>query len=190
MTIAPWQHAAISFLMRPTSEFEKIVDQAQVALGWHDKSKCKNSVISIHVQYNDKGSEAPLVPYPVYLEEVDRWWNQIGRKQKQSFSCISLASDDTNLKETFKTSQISKSQNDVESLSKTFYCGNMMLELFLLTRGNALSFTFSSNFGQLAMHMNKRHLALHNGKDAMPSLIPVDFYYHAMGFGNFFVVKS
>jgi hypothetical protein len=202
VTIAMWQHVASSFLMRPINSFQKEIDQVQIALGWHDENRCKNSVISMHVRHGDKGLEAKLLAFSDYIEELNKWWDQVGKSQKQMFSCIFIATDDKDLQESFNDSPYIESknghryrvlglwQNDVANGVEKYKDGGMLTDLFLLSKGSVFLFTFSSNFGTLAMNMNPVHLLPPKMRHFLPTLVPLDFYCHAIASGFFLVCQN
>ena len=54
----------------------------------------------------------------------------------------------------------------------------VILDLLLLSKTRTLLFTFSSNFGQLAMFMKPNNLVPNFAHGILPGLIPIDFYHH------------
>jgi len=201
-SVIAWMTAATTFFMRLTQEYESLVSQIQHDIGW--KTKCNGLVTGIHVRHGDKGSEANLQPFSSYLYHLSRWEYLSG---SPGLKCIFLSTDDETL-----LSQLEK-QNDIISLpaKKKIYTvrvlraqhyskyedvseiGKLILDLILLSRAQTLMFTFSSNFGQLAMFLKPTNLVQNLNYGMMPKLIPLDFYHHVK-FGHktygYFLTRS
>ena len=193
-SIMLWQSVALSFLMRVTESFTNLIQEVQNEIGWYDIQKCHGAVISMHVRHGDKGSESPLLPLSSYLKELELWLENA--EQNQEFKCIFVATDDGDLRKRLEDSPVLKLESGREfkaigswqskvALQKLsgYTEGGNLLDLHLLSRGGIFCFTFSSNFGRLAMHMNPMHLEAR----AKSSLIPMDYYHHAISSGFFFV---
>jgi len=193
-SIMLWQSVALSFLMRVTESFTNLIQEVQNEIGWYDIQKCHGAVISMHVRHGDKGSESPPLPLSAYLKELELWLENA--EQNQEFKCIFVATDDGDLRKRLEDSPVLKLESGREfkaigswqskvALQKLsgYTEGGNLLDLHLLSRGGIFCFTFSSNFGRLAMHMNPMHLEAR----AKSSLIPMDYYHHAISSGFFFV---
>ena len=190
-SIMLWQSVALSFLMRATESFANIIQEVQNEIGWYDIQKCRGAVISMHVRHGDKGSETSLVPLSAYLKELALWLENA--EQNQEFKCIFVATDDGDLQKRLEDSPvlelesgrkfkvIGSWQSNVAASSEGEF--GALLDLHLLSRAKTFCFVFSSNFGRLAMHMNPVHLEAR----AVSSLIPMDYYHHAISSGFFFV---
>ena len=193
ISITVWRTAAISFLLRPTRAFDSIINRAISESIW--QKDCDDSVVGIHVRHNDKGSEAKLLPFSLYLEEIANWENFT----KTQVKCLFIATDDVALKKDIIARHqkdegsaykiITLDESNINKLSKF---EQLLLELHLLSRTNSFAFTFSSNFGQLAMFLNPRNLEHTFSSDKMPKLIPLDFYQRvkfgprSISYGYFF----
>jgi hypothetical protein len=92
VSITVWLTAATSFLLRPTNKFDSMIKQT-ISESIPQK-ECYNSVVGIHVRHSDKGSEAKILPFSLYLEEVANWENITSTQVK----CIFVATDDLALK--------------------------------------------------------------------------------------------
>ena len=190
-SIMLWQSVALSFLMRATESFANIIQEVQNEIGWYDIQKCRGAVISMHVRHGDKGKETSLLPLSAYLKELALWLENA--EQNQEFKCIFVATDDGDLQKRLEDSPvlelesgrkfkvIGSWQSNVAASSEGEF--GALLDLHLLSRAKTFCFTFSSNFGRLAMHMNPVHLEAR----AVSSLIPMDYYHHAISSGFFFV---
>ena len=201
VSITLWQSVALSFLMRTTENFANIIQEAQNEIGWYDIQKCNGAVISIHVRHGDKSSEASLLPLSAYLKELELWLVK-NADQPQQFKCIFVATDDKNLRKRLEDSSILELEsgrkfNVIGSWQSTvaaqklssFAEGGVVLDLHLLSKARALCFTFSSNFGRLAMYMNPMHLIPIREDRTVSSVIPMDYYHHAFSSGFFFVYQ-
>ena len=201
VSITLWQSVALSFLMRTTENFANIIQETQNEIGWYDIQKCNGAVISIHVRHGDKSSEAPLLPLSAYLKELELWLVK-NADQPQQFKCIFVATDDKNLRKRLEDSSILELEsgrkfNVIGSWQSTvaaqklssFAEGGVVLDLHLLSKARALCFTFSSNFGRVAMHMNPMHLIPIREDRTVSSVIPMDYYHHAFSSGFFFVYQ-
>jgi len=194
-SIMLWQSVALSFLMRATESFANIIQEVQNEIGWYDIQKCRGAVISMHVRHGDKGSETSLVPLSAYLKELALWLENA--EQNQEFKCIFVATDDGDLQKRLEDSPVLELESGrkfkvigswqsnvaAQKLSSSEGEFGALLDLHLLSRAKTFCFTFSSNFGRLAMHMNPVHLEAR----AVSSLIPMDYYHHAISSGFFFV---
>ena len=190
-SIMLWQSVALSFLMRATESFANIIQEVQNEIGWYDIQKCRGAVISMHVRHGDKGKETSLLPLSAYLKELALWLENA--EQNQEFKCIFVATDDGDLQKRLEDSPvlelesgrkfkvIGSWQSNVAASSEGEF--GALLDLHLLSRAKTFCFIFSSNFGRLAMHMNPVHLEAR----AVSSLIPMDYYHHAISSGFFFV---
>jgi len=194
LSIMVWHSAAISFLLRPTRMFSSIIDRAISESIW--QKDCNDSVVGIHVRHNDKGSEAKLLPFSLYLEEIANWENFT----KAQVQCLFIATDDVTVKkdilarnqegEDRQYKVITLNESSIKKLSKFEI---LLLELHLLSHTNTLAFTFSSNFGRLAMFLNPGNLEHAFSRDKLPKLIPLDFYQRvkfgprSTSYGYFFV---
>ena len=193
ISITVWHTAAISFLLRPTRTFDSTIKRAIPE--YISQKDCDNAVVGIHVRHNDKGSEAKLLPFSVYLEEIANWENFTRTQVK----CLFVATDDVALKKGI----IARHQKDEGSAYKIITLNepsiiklskfeHLLLELYLLSRCKTLVFTFSSNFGRLAMFLNPRNLEHTFLPGKMPKLIPLDFYQRvkfgprSISYGYFF----
>jgi len=194
-SIMLWQSVALSFLMRATESFANIIQEVQNEIGWYDIQKCRGAVISMHVRHGDKGSETSLVPLSAYLKELALWLENA--EQNQEFKCIFVATDDGDLQKRLEDSPVLELESGrkfkvigswqsivaAQKLSSSEGEFGALLDLHLLSRAKTFCFIFSSNFGRLAMHMNPVHLEAR----AVSSLIPMDYYHHAISSGFFFV---
>ena len=194
-SIMLWQSVALSFLMRATESFANIIQEVQNEIGWYDIQKCRGAVISMHVRHGDKGSETSLLPLSAYLKELALWLENA--EQNQEFKCIFVATDDGDLQKRLEDSPVLELESGrkfkvigswqsnvaAQKLSSSEGEFGALLDLHLLSRAKTFCFTFSSNFGRLAMHMNPVHLEAR----AVSSLIPMDYYHHAISSGFFFV---
>ena len=194
-SIMLWQSVALSFLMRATESFANIIQEVQNEIGWYDIQKCRGAVISMHVRHGDKGSETSLVPLSAYLKELALWLENA--EQNQEFKCIFVATDDGDLQKRLEDSPVLELESGrkfkvigswqsivaAQKLSSSEGEFGALLDLHLLSRAKTFCFVFSSNFGRLAMHMNPVHLEAR----AVSSLIPMDYYHHAISSGFFFV---
>ena len=194
-SIVLWQSVALSFLMRATESFANIIQEVQNEIGWYDIQKCRGAVISMHVRHGDKGSETSLLPLSAYLKELALWLENA--EQNQEFKCIFVATDDGDLQKRLEDSPVLELESGrkfkvigswqsnvaAQKLSSSEGEFGALLDLHLLSRAKTFCFTFSSNFGRLAMHMNPVHLEAR----AVSSLIPMDYYHHAISSGFFFV---
>ena len=194
-SIMLWQSVALSFFMRATESFASIIQEVQNEIGWYDIQKCRGAVISMHVRHGDKGSETSLVPLSAYLKELALWLENA--EQNQEFKCIFVATDDGDLQKRLEDSPVLELESGrkfkvigswqsivaAQKLSSSEGEFGALLDLHLLSRAKTFCFTFSSNFGRLAMHMNPVHLEAR----AVSSLIPMDYYHHAISSGFFFV---
>ena len=194
-SIMLWQSVALSFLMRATESFANIIQEVQNEIGWYDIQKCRGAVISMHVRHGDKGSETSLVPLSAYLKELALWLENA--EQNQEFKCIFVATDDGDLQKRLEDSPVLELESGrkfkvigswqsivaAQKLSSSEGEFGALLDLHLLSRAKTFCFAFSSNFGRLAMHMNPVHLEAR----AVSSLIPMDYYHHAISSGFFFV---
>ena len=173
--------------MRLTLEYESLVSHIQLDLGW--ERKCNGLVTGIHVRHGDKGSEANLQPFSSYLYHLSQWEYLSG---SPGLKCIFLSTDDETLlsqlekqddviflptKKKIHTVEVIRAQqySKYEDISET---GKLILDLILLSRAQTLMFTFSSNFGQLAMFLKPNNLVQNLNYGMMPKLIPLDFYHH------------
>ena len=195
VSIMLWQSVALSFLMRATESFANIIQEVQNEIGWYDIQKCRGAVISMHVRHGDKGSETSLLPLSAYLKELALWLENA--EQNQEFKCIFVATSDGDLQKRLEDSPVLELESGrkfkvigswqsnvaVQQLSSSEREFGALLDLHLLSRAKIFCFTFSSNFGRLAMHMNPVHLEAR----AVSSLIPMDYYHHAISSGFFFV---
>jgi len=194
-SIMLWQSVALSFLMRATESFANIIQEVQNEIGWYDIQKCRGAVISMHVRHGDKGSETSLLPLSAYLKELALWLENA--EQNQEFKCIFVATDDGDLQKRLEDSPVLELESGrkfkvigswqsivaAQKLSSSEGEFGALLDLHLLSRAKTFCFIFSSNFGRLAMHMNPVHLEAR----AVSSLIPMDYYHHAISSGFFFV---
>ncbi len=194
-SIMLWQSVALSFLMRATESFANIIQEVQNEIGRYDIQKCRGAVISMHVRHGDKGSETSLVPLSAYLKELALWLENA--EQNQEFKCIFVATDDGDLQKRLEDSPVLELESGrkfkvigswqsivaAQKLSSSEGEFGALLDLHLLSRAKTFCFIFSSNFGRLAMHMNPVHLEAR----AVSSLIPMDYYHHAISSGFFFV---
>jgi hypothetical protein len=194
-SIMLWQSVALSFLMRATESFANIIQEVQNEIGWYDIQKCRGAVISMHVRHGDKGSETSLVPLSAYLKELALWLENA--EQNQEFKSIFVATDDGDLQKRLEDSPVLELESGrkfkvigswqsivaAQKLSSSEGEFGALLDLHLLSRAKTFCFIFSSNFGRLAMHMNPVHLEAR----AVSSLIPMDYYHHAISSGFFFV---
>lgn len=194
ISITVWHTAAISFLLRPTRTFNSIIDRVVSESIW--EKECVDSVVGIHVRHNDKGSEAKLLPFSLYIEEIANWENFT----RTRVSCLFIATDDVALKKNIIGAGIQKGEGSAykiitlneSSIKKLSKFEKLLLELYLLSRATTLTFTFSSNFGRLAMFLNPGNLEDAILQDKMPKLIPLDFYQkvkfgpRTMSYGYFF----
>jgi len=194
-SIMLWQSVALSFLMRATESFANIIQEVQNEIGWYDIQKCRGAVISMHVRHGDKGKETSLVPLSAYLKELALWLENA--EQNQEFKCIFVATDDGDLQKRLEDSPVLELESGrkfkvigswqsivaAQKLSSSEGEFGALLDLHLLSRAKTFCFIFSSNFGRLAMHMNPVHLEAR----AVSSLIPMDYYHHAISSGFFFV---
>ena len=194
-SIMLWQSVALSFLMRATESFANIIQEVQNEIGWYDIQKCRGAVISMHVRHGDKGSETSLLPLSAYLKELALWLENA--EQNQEFKCIFVATDDGDLQKRLEDSPVLELESGrkfkvigswqsivaAQKLSSSEGEFGALLDLHLLSRAKTFCFVFSSNFGRLAMHMNPVHLEAR----AVSSLIPMDYYHHAISSGFFFV---
>jgi hypothetical protein len=194
-SIMLWQSVALSFLMRATESFANIIQEVQNEIGWYDIQKCRGAVISMHVRHGDKGTETSLLPLSAYLKELALWLENA--EQNQEFKCIFVATDDGDLQKRLEDSPVLELESGrkfkvigswqsnvaAQKLSSSEGEFGALLDLHLLSRAKTFCFTFSSNFGRLAMHMNPVHLEAR----AVSSLIPMDYYHHAISSGFFFV---
>ena len=194
-SIMLWQSVALSFLMRATESFANIIQEVQNEIGWYDIQKCRGAVISMHVRHGDKGKETTLLPLSAYLKELALWLENA--EQNQEFKCIFVATDDGDLQKRLEDSPVLELESGrkfkvigswqsnvaAQKLSSSEGEFGALLDLHLLSRAKTFCFTFSSNFGRLAMHMNPVHLEAR----AVSSLIPMDYYHHAISSGFFFV---
>ncbi|CAL6320580.1 unnamed protein product [Bathycoccus prasinos] len=194
-SIMLWQSVALSFLMRATESFANIIQEVQNEIGWYDIQKCRGAVISMHVRHGDKGSETSLVPLSAYLKELALWLENA--EQNQEFKSIFVATDDGDLQKRLEDSPVLELESGrkfkvigswqsivaAQKLSSSEGEFGALLDLHLLSRAKTFYFIFSSNFGRLAMHMNPVHLEAR----AVSSLIPMDYYHHAISSGFFFV---
>ena len=194
-SIMLWQSVALSFLMRATESFANIIQEVQNEIGWYDIQKCRGAVISMHVRHGDKGKETSLLPLSAYLKELALWLENA--EQNQEFKCIFVATDDGDLQKRLEDSPVLELESGrkfkvigswqsnvaAQKLSSSEGEFGALLDLHLLSRAKTFCFIFSSNFGRLAMHMNPVHLEAR----AVSSLIPMDYYHHAISSGFFFV---
>ena len=194
-SIMLWQSVALSFLMRATESFANIIQEVQNEIGWYDIQKCRGAVISMHVRHGDKGTETSLLPLSAYLKELALWLENA--EQNQEFKCIFVATDDGDLQKRLEDSPVLELESGrkfkvigswqsnvaAQKLSSSEGEFGALLDLHLLSRAKTFCFIFSSNFGRLAMHMNPVHLEAR----AVSSLIPMDYYHHAISSGFFFV---
>ena len=194
-SIMLWQSVALSFLMRATESFANIIQEVQNEIGWYDIQKCRGAVISMHVRHGDKGSETSLLPLSAYLKELALWLENA--EQNQEFKSIFVATDDGDLQKRLEDSPVLELESGrkfkvigswqsnvaAQKLSSSEGEFGALLDLHLLSRAKTFCFMFSSNFGRLAMHMNPVHLEAR----AVSSLIPMDYYHHAISSGFFFV---
>ena len=194
-SIMLWQSVALSFLMRATESFANIIQEVQNEIGWYDIQKCRGAVISMHVRHGDKGSETSLLPLSAYLKELALWLENA--EQNQEFKSIFVATDDGDLQKRLEDSPVLELESGrkfkvigswqsivaAQKLSSSEGEFGALLDLHLLSRAKTFCFIFSSNFGRLAMHMNPVHLEAR----AVSSLIPMDYYHHAISSGFFFV---
>ena len=194
-SIMLWQSVALSFFMRATESFASIIQEVQNEIGWYDIQKCRGAVISMHVRHGDKGYETSLLPLSAYLKELALWLENA--EQNQEFKCIFVATDDGDLQKRLEDSPVFELESGrkfkvigswqsnvaAQKLSSSEGEFGALLDLHLLSRAKTFCFTFSSNFGRLAMHMNPVHLEAR----AVSSLIPMDYYHHAISSGFFFV---
>lgn len=194
-SIMLWQSVALSFFMRATESFASIIQEVQNEIGWYDIQKCCGAVISMHVRHGDKGYETSLLPLSAYLKELALWLENA--EQNQEFKCIFVATDDGDLQKRLEDSPVFELESGrkfkvigswqsnvaAQKLSSSEGEFGALLDLHLLSRAKTFCFTFSSNFGRLAMHMNPVHLEAR----AVSSLIPMDYYHHAISSGFFFV---
>jgi len=181
--------------MRATESFANIIQEVQNEIGWYDIQKCRGAVISMHVRHGDKGYETSLLPLSAYLKELALWLENA--EQNQEFKCIFVATDDGDLQKRLEDSPVFELESGrkfkvigswqsnvaAQKLSSSEGEFGALLDLHLLSRAKTFCFTFSSNFGRLAMHMNPVHLEAR----AVSSLIPMDYYHHAISSGFFFV---
>jgi len=199
VSITVWLTAATSFLLRPTHKFDSIIKQAISESIPH--KECYNSVVGIHVRHSDKGSEAKILPFSLYLEEIANWENITSTQVK----CIFVATDDLALKKDIEGKNSTCLHQSDESSEYRFITLNesrvnklsnleqILLELHVLAWTKTLAFTFSSNFGRLAMFLNPRNLEHSFSLHEMPKLIPLDFYQgvkfgpRSTSYGYFFV---
>lgn len=155
---------------------------------WHG-NECSDAVVGFPVRHGDKAKEAPQLPFEDYLDELGRWETDVGVESyhQQRHKCILLVTDDKDL-----TSRMSDNPrataggasyhligtwlNSMNSALASFEMGHLLLDLQLLSRARTLMFTFSSNFGQLAMQMNPTHLRQGMIPGKTPSILPLDFY--------------
>ena len=194
-SIMLWQSVALSFFMRATESFASIIQEVQNEIGWYDIQKCRGAVISMHVRHGDKGYETSLLPLSAYLKELALWLENA--EQNQESKCIFVATDDGDLQKRLEDSPVFELESGrkfkvigswqsnvaAQKLSSSEGEFGALLDLHLLSRAKTFCFTFSSNFGRLAMHMNPVHLEAR----AVSSLIPMDYYHHAISSGFFFV---
>lgn len=185
--ITVWLTAATTFLLRPTPEFDTKLQNIMKESIWHDE--CQESVLGIHVRQNDKGSEAKLLPFSFYLEEVAQW-EKITRTHLR---CLYIATDNAKLKRNIESAKfVRRPQKDEKDSYRVIVLSSkfrelssfeqVLLELHILSRTQTLAFTFSSNFGRLAMFLNPNNLMHSSSLDEMPKLIPLD-YYQRVNFG-------
>jgi hypothetical protein len=200
VSVSLWQHGAKAYLMRATSAFKTVIDAVQRDLEWHGNG-CNDAVVGFHVRHGDKANEAPLLPFQNYLDELGRWETNLtvnSFHQQQRHKCILLVTDDKDLISRMSHNPrataggteyrvIGTWLKNVSSAVASFENGEVLLELYLLSRVRTLVFTFSSNFGQLAMQMNPTHLRQRMILGNTPSVLPLDFYHHAFQHGFFLV---
>jgi len=201
VSITLWLTVAISFLLRPKPEFISIIEKTLSQTEWY--GECRNSIIGIHVRHSDKNEEARLIPFQSYLTEITRWEKISHTRAK----CLFIATDDLKLRKyiinakllvspvlnssSFKAIVIKK--DAIRGLSTL---EQILLEIHILSRAQTLAFTFSSNFGRLAMFINPENLVKPFLDGNLPKIIPLDFYHRvkfgprSMSYGFFFFWTS
>mmetsp|Transcript_1043 Transcript_1043/g.3838 ORF Transcript_1043/g.3838 Transcript_1043/m.3838 type:complete len:434 (-) Transcript_1043:2480-3781(-) len=201
-SIAAWMTAATTFFMRLSGELESLLSRVQYDIGW--KRICNGLVAGVHVRHGDKGSEANLQPFSSYLHHLSQWDYIAGAP---GLRCIFLSTDDEDLLSHIKENndrvflQSKKKKYAVRIIRAQQYLhyadvheiDKLIIDLFLLSRSQSLLFTFSSNFGQLAMFMKPSNLVPNFTYGELPKLIPLDFYHHVK-FGHktygYFLTRS
>lgn len=193
-----WQHVAYSFLLRPTFSFATEVASVQKTIGWH--SECQNSVVAMHIRHGDKGMEAAVFGFGDYLAALNL---ALKKTNSERPKCIFVATDDPDPSNVPRSSHIggyraigtwitnpetlaglkqqgkdlfntAKLRSEAYRKSKS---SGVLVDVMLLARARSLVFTYSSNFGQVGMLLNPRHVCMPAPRQ-LPSLIPLDTIYH------------